>query len=76
MEKKMLASATKELEKASLGEGSNGVVENQQRKEQRCSGLMEEHLKIYEVKFFHCRKTKDWIDKNKETRNLYHREDK
>ena len=34
MEKKMPASATKEIENASLGEGSNGVVgKNQQRKE-------------------------------------------
>ena len=34
MEKKMPTSATKELEKASLGEGSYGFVgKNQQRKE-------------------------------------------
>ena len=38
--------ATKELEKASLGDGSSGVVGTPTTKEQGCSGLMENISKL------------------------------
>ena len=66
--------ATKELEKASLGDGSSGVVgktNNETNKlivglwktSQNRGGILPQ-------------KTIDWIDMNKETRNLFHWEDK
>ena len=71
----MPVSATKELEKASLGEGSNGVVGKPINEKNRLvEGLWKTSQEL-EVKT--CHKWKQyWIDMNKETRNLFHLEDK
>ena len=65
---------TKELEKVSLGEGRTELLEHQQRKEYAWYGLME-YISNYEVTTCHSWE-KNWIGMNKETRNLFHREDK
>ena len=52
MEKKMPTSATKELEKASLGEGSNGVVGKPKTKRVSLLWAYGKHLKTG-MKFCH-----------------------
>ena len=75
MEKKMPTSDTKKFEKASLGEGSNGVVGTPTTKEQGCSGLMKNISKL-RGEILPLTETIDWIDMNKKMRNLFHQEDK
>ena len=71
----MPTSVTKKFEKASLGEGSNGVVGKTNNKESKLVVGLWRTTQNYEVKFRHSRE-KNWIDMNKETRKLIHRKDK
>ena len=53
MEKKMSTSATKELEKASLGEGSNGVVGKPTTKKDKLDKVLWKTSQLLEVKYCH-----------------------
>ena len=75
MEKKMATSATNELGKHPSKKIITELLENQQRKEQACSVLMENISKLWS-EILPLAETIDWIDINKETRNLFHQEDK
>ena len=70
----MTTSATNELGKHPSKKVKMELLENQQRNEKACSGLMENISKWGEI--LPLTETIDWIDMNKETRNVFEREDK
>ena len=75
IEKKMTTSATHELGKHPSKKVITDLLENQKRNELTCIGLMENILKL-RGEILPLTETINWIDMNKETRNLFHQEDK
>ena len=70
----MITSTTNELESFLRKKDWMDLLKNQQWEEQACSGLMENTSKLW-GEILPLTETIDWIDINKETRNLFHRED-
>ena len=70
MEKKMPTSTTNEFGKHPSKKVITELLENQQRKEQACSGFMENISKL-RGEILPLTETISWIDINKETRTYF-----